>query len=36
MRDDEEGKSYRKGNEEITNKSKWEYEEEVVIWRGDE
>ena len=33
-RDDEEGRIYGRGDEEIVNKKKWEYEEgEVIIWR---
>ena len=32
MKDEEEGRNSRRGNEEIANK--WEYEEgEVIIWR---
>ena len=36
MRYDKEGKSSTQRNEEITNKNKWEYEEEeVIIWRNE-
>ena len=31
----EEGKIFKIGNEEITNKKKWEYEEgDAIIWRN--
>ena len=34
MKVEEEGRNFGRGNEEIANKKKWEYEEgEVIIWR---
>ena len=32
---DEEGRNFEKGNEEIKDKKKWEYEREVIIWRNE-
>ena len=31
MRDDEKERNSGKGNEEILNKNKWEYEGEVIV-----
>ena len=36
MRENKKGRNFGRRNEETTNKKKWEYEKEVIIWRGEE